>query len=76
MTREEIFALVEKELQNAVKKHGPTFSDHKEMYGVIADELCEVGDALCRRDYNGPHGLKIELAQVAAACIKALEGLE
>lgn len=76
MTHEEALNLVEVEYQGAIEKHGPTFSDHKEMYGVIADELCEVGDALCRRDYNGPHGLKIELAQVAAACIKALEGLE
>ena len=76
MTREEIFALVEKELQNAVKKHGPTFSGWKEMMNALIDEVCEVAEAIGRGDINGPHGLKRELAQVAAVCIKALEWLE
>ena len=76
MTHEEIFALVEKELQNAVKKHGPAFSGWKEMMNALIDEVCEVAEAIGRGDINGPHGLKRELAQVAAVCLKALEGLE
>ena len=76
MTREEIYALVEKELQNAVEKHGPTFLTKKEMMNAIIDEVCEVAEAIGRNDLDGPHGLKRELAQVAAVCIKALEGME
>ena len=76
MTREEIFALVEKELQNAIEKHGSTFSSRKEMMNALIDEVCEVAEAIGRNDIDGPHGVKRELAQVASVCIKALEGLE
>lgn len=76
MTHEEIFALVEKELQHAIEKHGSTFSSRKEMMNALIDEVCEVAEAIGRGDINGPHGLKRELTQVAAVCIKALEGLE
>ena len=76
MTREEIFAMVEKELQHAIKKHGPTFSGRKEMMHALIDEVCEVAEAMGRNDIDGEHGLKRELIQVAAVCFKALGGLE
>ena len=76
MTREEIFALVEKELQHAIEKHGSTFSSQKEMMNALIDEVCEVDEAIGRNDIDGPHGMERELAQVAAVCIKALKGLK
>ena len=76
MTREEIFALVEKELQHAIEKHGPTFSSQKEMVYVLFDEVCEVAEAVKKGDINGKHGVKRELTQVIAVCVKALEVLE
>lgn len=76
MTHEEALALIEAEYKHAVEKHGASFSCHLEMHEVLFDELLEVSYALNRSDINGPHGLKRELTQVAAVCIKALEGLE
>lgn len=76
MTREEIMNLLDEELQHAVKKHGSTFSGRKEMMNALIDEVCEVAEAIGRGDINGPHGLKRELTQVAAVCLKALGGLE
>ena len=74
MTREEIFALVEKELQHAVKKHGPTFSGRKEMMNALIDEVCEVAEAIGRNDIYGKHGMERELIQVIVVCFKALRG--
>ena len=76
MTHEEALALIETEHQNAVKKHGPAFKDLNEMIQALYEEVEEVDAAIARGDYSGPHGVKKELAQVAAVCIKALEGLE
>ena len=76
MTREEIFALVEKELQNAIEKHGSTFSSRKEMMNALINEVCEVTEAIWRNDIDGEHRLKLELIQVIAVCLKALMGLE
>lgn len=58
------------------EKHGVTFSCLSEMGVALADEVCEVADAIERNDIDGEHGVKRELAQVAAVCLKALEGLE
>ena len=76
MTREEIIVLVEKELQNAIEKHGPTFSGRKEIMNALIDEVCEVAEAIGRNDIDGEHGLKRELIQVIVVCLKALEGME
>ena len=76
MTHDEALALIEKELQHAIEKHGPTFSGQKEMMNALIDEVCEVAEAIGRNDIDGPHGLKRELIQVIVVCLKALMGLE
>ena len=76
MTHEEIIVLVEKELQHAIKKHGPTFSSRKEMMNALIDEVCEVAEAMGRNDIDGEHGMERELIQVIVVCLKALMGLE
>ena len=76
MTHEEALALIEAEYKNAVDKHGARFKSKTELKNALLDEIWEVHEAINKRDYDGPHGVKRELAQVAAVCIKALEGLE
>ena len=76
MTHGEALKLIETEHQNAVKKHGSAFKDLNEMIQALYEEVEEVDAAIARGDYNGPHGVKKELAQVAAVCIKALKGLK
>ena len=76
MTHEEALALIETEHKHAVETHGARFSCHLEMHEVLFDELLEVSYALNRSDINGEHGVKRELAQVAAVCLKALEGID
>ena len=76
MTHDEIMNLLEAELKHAKEKHGPTFSGRKEMMNALIDEVCEVAEAIGRNDIDGPHGLKLELIQVIAVCVKALMGLE
>lgn len=76
MTHDEALALIEAELKHAVEKHGATFANEKEMYEALYEEMLEVNRAVVFGDINSPHGLKRELAQVAAVCIKALKGLK
>lgn len=76
MTREEIMNLLDEELKHAKKKHGPVFADAADAFGALYGEVTEVLQAIIRGDIDGEHGIKRELAQVAAVCLKALEGLE
>ena len=76
MTHEEALALIEAEHKHAVEKHGASFSCHLEMHEVLLEEFLEVSSALCRGDINGKHGVKRELAHVAAVCLKALKGMK
>ncbi len=76
MTHEEALALIVEEHKHAIEKHGAEFSDLDEMAEVLHSEFCEVYKAVLDGDTHGRHGVKRELAQVAAVCLKALEGLE
>ena len=76
MTHEEALALIEAEYEGAVDKWGPVYESEIEMLYVLTSEVSEVIKAVYNRDRDGKHGLKIETAQVAAVCIKALEGLK
>lgn len=76
MTHEEALALIEAEYKHAVEKHGATFVTMEDTVMTLMDEVDEVFSAFRKRDFDSPHGVKRELAQVAAVCIKALEGLE
>lgn len=76
MTNEEALALIEAELKHAREKHGEHFSDWIEMYIALCEEITEISSAIIKGDIHGEHGVKRELAQVAAVCIKALEGMD
>ena len=75
MKHEEALALIESEYKRAVEKHGAEFSDLNEMAVVLHSEFYEVYKAVLCGDIHGRHGVKFELAQVAAVCLKALEGI-
>ena len=74
MTHEEALELIEAELKHANEKHGEHFANLIEMYIALCEEVAEVSQAIVKGDINGEHGVKRELAQVAAVCIKALGG--
>ena len=76
MTHEEALALIEAEYKHAVEKHGARFPCIFDMFIALDDEVMEVHDAIEANNIHGPHGVKRELAQVAAVCLKALEGME
>ena len=72
MTHEEALELIEAELKHANEKHGEHFANLIEMYIALCEEVAEVSQAIVKGDINGEHGVKRELAQVAAVCWKAL----
>ena len=76
MTRDEIINLLDEEFKHAKEKHGPVFADVTDAFGALYGEVTEVLQAIIRGDIDGEHGVKRELAQVAAVCIKALGGVE
>ena len=68
-------AIVGYEYDRAVKKHGPVFGSLSEGVNVMLAEMDEVLAAYRRNDIDGKHGVRRETAQVAAVCLKILEGL-
>jgi hypothetical protein len=70
---EQINNRINMELARSIRKYG-TWEDLKyhQMIDAIKGELSEVDDAYAEGNYSGPHGVFIELAQVAACCIKMM----
>lgn len=63
------------EYQRAVRLHGPRFETLLDAEYALRNEFIEVIKALDKNDIDGEHGVKRELTQVIAVCIKILEGL-
>jgi hypothetical protein len=61
----------------SVIKHG-TWDGYQlsGMLWVLAGELFEVALATIRGDLYGPHGVVVELCDVATVCVKAIERLQ
>lgn len=78
--RPDILAGIEQATRHAITKHGPAsihlpFLADADCLEVLADELEEVRRAVITHDVDGPHGLRAELLQVAAAAIGWLGNL-
>lgn len=78
--RPDILAGIEQATRHAIAKHGPAsihlpFLADADCLEVLADELEEVRRAIIAGDVDGPHGLRAELLQVAAAAIGWLGNL-
>lgn len=78
--RPDILAGIEQATWHAIAKHGPAsihlpFRTDADCLEVLADELEEVRRAVIAGDVDGPHGLRAELLQVAAAAIGWLGNL-
>lgn len=74
MTFADVQELVAVEFRRGVSLHGD-WSDYTigQMMAVIINELIiEAGDAECRGDIDGEHGVIRELTQVSACCNKAV----
>jgi hypothetical protein len=68
-------AIVGYEYDRAVRKHGPTFDSIHEGMDVLVEEFNEAFIAYVKGDIYGRHGVRREVAQITAVCIKILEGL-
>ncbi len=74
MTHDEALMIVNEEYQEAVDKWGATFKDNEESLIVMTEEFNEVLEAFKHNDINGKHGVITEAAQLAAVCLKMIEG--
>jgi hypothetical protein len=70
-----VLQLIGAEYRNAVEKHGPRFGSLKAATRVLGSEFLEVVSAVAKNNIDGAHGVRREAAQVAAVCVKILEGL-
>ena len=72
MTHDEALMIVNEEYRKAMEKHGVYFQDESEAVEVMTEEYNEVLEAFKNNDIKGKHGIVIEVAQLAAVCLKIL----
>lgn len=72
MTRDEALALVNKELDLALKKHSKIHSPH-EGWAIINEELCELwAEVMNKEEFRRGYKLKEEAAHTAVTAIRFL----
>ena len=65
--------LILREYSRAVSKWGDRYPSNEIAFQVLMSEVEELKAAMDKNDLDGPHGVRIEAAQVAAVCIKIIE---
>jgi hypothetical protein len=67
--------LLGREYDWAVQKHGPTFKTLSEGLNAMLEEFREALRANRKGVIEGEHGVRREVAQIAAVCVKLLESI-
>ena len=75
-TRREILDDVNQELERAAKLHQPVFSSAMEAWGALREEYLEVEEEFRKSSKDPARNSELhkELIQLAAMCVKSVEG--
>lgn len=73
MTREEIYRLIDIERSRQDRKHPTWPTDEHRRCSILAEECGEVAAAA---NDDRPVGMRSEIVQVAAVCVRWLESME